>query len=113
MAQLAEIENEPLPNNLIHRIEIQYLEQKNPYTAAIFSFFFPGLGQVYNQRFYPAFYAMFWWWVYLTFSHAYEAAFYLFMGNNNPGYSRSSPPLAIVYAFGYRGLRLSQLCHGH
>jgi len=81
MAQLAEIENEPLPNNLIHRIEIQYLEQKNPYTAAIFSFFFPGLGQVYNQRFILAFYAMFWWWVYLTFSHAYEAAFYLFMGN--------------------------------
>ncbi len=81
MAGLAEIESEPLQNNILHPLEIQYLEQKSPYTAAIYSFFFPGLGQVYNHRFCLAFYAMFWWWIYVTFSHGYESIFYLFMGN--------------------------------
>lgn len=81
MTELAEFESLPLQNNIVHSLEIQYLERKNPYTAAIYSFFFPGLGQVYNHRFFLAFYAMFWWWIYVTFSHFYESLFYLFMGN--------------------------------
>ncbi|HYE12408.1 MAG TPA: hypothetical protein VEF53_19750 [Patescibacteria group bacterium] len=81
MCELAELENEPLKSNIIHPLEIQYLEQKSPYTAAVYSFFFPGLGQVYNHRFGLAFYAMFWWWVYTTLSHAYEALFFFLMGD--------------------------------
>lgn len=81
MAELAELEAEPLQNNLLHPLEIQYLEPKSPYTAALYSFFFPGLGQIYNQRFCLAFYTMFWWWIYVAFSHAYESLFYFFMGN--------------------------------
>lgn len=80
MADLAEAENAPLQNNIVHPLEIQYLEQKSPYTAAIYSFFFPGLGQVYNHRYLLAFYAMLWWWIYVTFSHGYESLFYLFTG---------------------------------
>lgn len=81
MCELAEMENEQLENNRIHPLEIQYLELKSPYTAAIYSLLFPGLGQVYNHRFALGFYAMFWWWFYVTLSHAYESIFYFFMGN--------------------------------
>ena len=81
MCELAELENEPLESNIIHPLEIQYLEQKSPYTAAVYSFFFPGLGQVYNHRFGLAFYAMFWWWVYVTLSHVYESLFFFLMGD--------------------------------
>ncbi len=81
LCQLAELKNEPIPGTLIHPLEIQYIEKKNPFTAAFYSFCFPGLGQLYNHRFGLAFYAMFWWWFYITFSHAYESLFFTFMGN--------------------------------
>ncbi len=81
MAELAEAENAPLRNNLLHPLELQYLELKNPYTAAVYSFLLPGLGQVYNHRWGLAFYAMFWWWIYVTFSHVYESVFHLLAGN--------------------------------
>lgn len=81
MRQLAELENEPIKSNIIHPLEVQYIEQKSPYIAAVYSIFFPGLGQVYNHRYGLGFYAMFWWWIYITFSHAYESVFYFFLGN--------------------------------
>ena len=81
MCHLAELENERLCGVILHPLEIQYLEQKNPFIAAFYSFLFPGLGQLYNHRFGLAFWAMIWWWIYLTFSHAYESMFYLFTGN--------------------------------
>ncbi|HEX9060011.1 MAG TPA: hypothetical protein VF941_07510, partial [Clostridia bacterium] len=81
MCHLAEMENEPIQGVLIHPFEIQYLEQKNPFIASWYSFLFPGLGQLYNNRFGLAFYAMFWWWVYFILSHAYESMFYLVIGN--------------------------------
>lgn len=81
MCHLAELENERIQGILIHPFEIQYIEQKNPFTAAFYSFLFPGLGQLYNHRFGLAFYAMFWWWFYVTFSHAYEALLSLILGN--------------------------------
>lgn len=78
---LAELENGRLQNNYFHPLELQYLEQKNPFFAVIFSFFFPGMGQLYNHRFVLAFYAMFWWWFYLTFSRVHESLMYLILGN--------------------------------
>jgi hypothetical protein len=81
MTELAEMEDQALPNNLLHPLEIQYLERKSPYTAAIYSFFVPGLGQVYNHRFILAFYGMLWWWIFVTFSHVYESVFYFLMGD--------------------------------
>jgi len=81
MCELAEFENEPLKSNIIHPSEIQYLEIKSPYTAAVYSFFFPGLGQVYNHRFMLGFYAIIWWWIYVTFSHVYESVFNFLWGH--------------------------------
>jgi len=81
MCQLAELENEKIPSVILHPLEIQYLEQKNPFIAIVYSFFFPGLGQLYNHRFGLAFWALFWWWIYLYLSHFYESFLYLVLGN--------------------------------
>jgi len=77
---LASMENEPLPSLRLFSVEIQYVEQRRPLTAAAYSFLFPGMGQLYNHRFCLAFYAIFWWWVYASLSHAYEALTYLMIG---------------------------------
>ncbi|MDF2963606.1 MAG: hypothetical protein K0S39_5341 [Paenibacillus sp.] len=73
LCQLAEIENARIDGFIIRPMGIQYLERKSPLSAAICSFLFPGLGQLYNHRFGLAFYAMFWYCIYLAFSHAHEA----------------------------------------
>ena len=80
MCDLAEFENDRLSNMYLSSFEIQYIEQKNPFTAAAYSFFFPGLGQLYNHRFGLAFYTLFWVWFYITYSHTYESMLYLFIG---------------------------------
>lgn len=81
MCLLAEMENERLPGILLHPLEIQYFEKKNPFTAAWYSLLFPGLGQLYNHMYALAFYAMIWWWIFLTLSHAHESIFYFLTGN--------------------------------
>lgn len=81
MCQLAELENERIRPIILHPLELQYLEQRNPFIAALYSFFFPGLGQLYNHQFVLAFYGMSWWWIYLTLSRAHEALLNFFLGN--------------------------------
>lgn len=76
---LHEYEQSPLVR--IFSTEIQYLEKKNPLLGALYSFFFPGLGQLYNHRFGLAFYAMFWWWIYMTFSKVHHAFLVLVHGH--------------------------------
>jgi hypothetical protein len=78
---LAYLKNAPIPRLVIYPTEIQYLELKRPIVGAIYSFFFPGLGQLYNHRFGLAFYAMFWWWFYLAFSRLHESLLKLILGN--------------------------------
>ena len=80
LCHLAELENERLPSTQLFALEVQYMEQKSPLVAAMYSLFFPGLGQFYNHRFGLAFYAIIWWWIYLTLSRAHEALFYLIIG---------------------------------
>ncbi len=81
LCQLAEFENERLPCTLLHPNEIQYLEQRNPSIAAVYSCLFPCLGQLYNHRWGVAFYGLFWWWLYLYFSHAHASLIILLHGN--------------------------------
>lgn len=81
LCHLAELENNPICSVYLHPLEIQYLEQKNPFLAIWYSIMFPGLGQLYNHQFVLAFYAIFWWWFYLIMSHEYESALYLITGN--------------------------------
>lgn len=81
ICHLAELENEPLQNMYVHPLEIQYLEQKKPWLAGLLSFFFPGLGQLYNHRFVLAFYVIFWFWLYVSLSRAHESIIHLINGN--------------------------------
>jgi TM2 domain-containing membrane protein YozV len=78
---LTRMENERIPSVNITDSEIQYLERKSPLLGAIYSFFFPGLGQLYNHRFGLAFYAMVWWWIYLTLSGMHESFLNLLHGH--------------------------------
>lgn len=91
MCHLAELDNERLRLINLHPLEIQYIEQKSPLIAALYSFFFPGLGQLYNHRFGLAFYAMFWWWVYLTLSRAHESLLNFIIGNIQESISMLHP----------------------
>jgi TM2 domain. len=70
---IAQLEQEPLPSLKLFASEVQYIQPKSPLVAAVFSIFFPGMGQLYNHRIGLAFYGMFWWWLYLSLSHVHEA----------------------------------------
>ncbi|AEI38924.1 hypothetical protein [Paenibacillus mucilaginosus] len=79
--ELAEIENARLQTMVLRPVTIQYLERKSPRAAAAASFFFPGLGQLYNHRVGLAFYAMIWWWVYLYLSNLHASLLALLLGH--------------------------------
>ncbi len=80
LCHLAEIENARLPSFRLFSSEIQYIELKNPKMAMLSSFLFPGMGQLYNHRFFLGFYAIFWWWVYLSLSRLHESLMDLILG---------------------------------
>ncbi|MBY0146248.1 hypothetical protein [Neobacillus niacini] len=78
---LTKLKNVTLPRIGVFSSEIQYLERKKPIVGVLYSFFFPGLGQLYIHRFGLAFYAIFWWWVYLTLSGLHESLLTLILGD--------------------------------
>jgi TM2 domain-containing membrane protein YozV len=80
--ELAILENGRIPVHLMRSTGIQFLEKKRPLIAAYCSFLFPGLGQLYNKHIWLGFYGILWWWIYLTFSHFYEALIALILGHN-------------------------------
>ncbi|WP_240545916.1 hypothetical protein [Paenibacillus artemisiicola] len=59
---------------------IASLSPKRPAAAMFCSMFFPGLGQLYNNRLGLGFYGVFWWFVYLTMSRSHEAFLLLLNG---------------------------------
>lgn len=80
LSHLAELENTRIVGLVIHPVEIQYLERKNPITGAFWSLAFPGLGQLYNQRVSLGIYAILWWWIFTTLSHTYDSLFLFLSG---------------------------------
>ncbi|MEK0316432.1 hypothetical protein [Cohnella sp. 56] len=81
LRSLSRFERQPLSRMLIHPLEVQYIERKNPRTGLFYSLLFPGLGQLYNQRFCLAFYIMFWWWTYIGMSNVFGATIELLYGS--------------------------------
>jgi len=77
---LAEAENARIRPFSLRPIGVQFLAKRQPVAAAICSAFFPGLGQLYVQRLGLAIYGIFWWWMYITLSHAYESLHLLLNG---------------------------------
>ncbi|WP_248927613.1 hypothetical protein [Paenibacillus hamazuiensis] len=88
---LAILDYKPVRSLDISPSEIQYLEKKSPYIGAVYSFFFPGLGQLYNHRYGLAFYAIFWWWVYLALSRMHESFLSLLHGHIHESISMLHP----------------------
>lgn len=78
---LAMLENQKMDCLKFIPTGVQYLEKKDPYIGAVYSFFFPGLGQLYNHRFMLAIYAMVWWLIYISMSRMHESLFNLLLGN--------------------------------
>ncbi|MDF2926466.1 MAG: hypothetical protein K0R57_5380 [Paenibacillaceae bacterium] len=78
---LAQLENARIRPFSICPLEIQYLEKRNPYAAAVSSFLFPGIGQLYIHRIVLAFYSMVWWWLFLASSQMHMALQQLLLGH--------------------------------
>lgn len=78
---LSQLENSRLTAFMIRPMEVQFLDKRNPFKAAAASLIFPGMGQMYNHRVGLAFYAMFWWWIYISFSRAHVGLQQLLLGN--------------------------------
>lgn len=61
-------------------LEINYLDKRRPWTAAMWSAFLPGTGQLYIHRLIPAFFSLVWWVIFSYFSHIPVAAQLLLLG---------------------------------
>lgn len=77
---LAEWENHRYNSFTLGAFEINYLDKRNPVMAVIWSFFLPGLGQLYLHRILTAFFIIVWLVTFFYFSHALEAVSLIFLG---------------------------------
>jgi hypothetical protein len=77
---LAENEGHRYNSFALGSLEINYLDKRKPFLAVMWSFFTPGLGQLYIHRILTAFFIIFWLVVFFYFSHIQEAISLLFLG---------------------------------
>ncbi len=77
---LAEREEHRFNTFSIGALEVNYLDRRNPIMAVIWSFFIPGLGQLYIHRIVTAFFVIIWLVVFFYYSHGLEAISLLFLG---------------------------------
>lgn len=66
--RMALLENARISPGGVYAWEIQVLDRKSRFSAALMSLFFPGMGQFYNQRIGLALYALCWWGIYTSLS---------------------------------------------
>ena len=74
---LADRENAPFINFQMSGLEINYLDKRNPWIALMWSFFMPGMGQLYIHRIIVSFYLLTWWIFICYFSHFFEGIYFL------------------------------------
>ena len=77
---LAEREDHEINSFSIGALEINYLDKRNPFLAALWSFFMPGLGQLYIHRIVTAFVVIIWSVIFFYYSHMLEGVSLLFLG---------------------------------
>lgn len=77
---LAERENANYNSYSIGGLEINYLDKRRPIMAIIWSFFTPGLGQLYIHRVITAIFIMAFMIIFVYFSDVLVAVHYLFLG---------------------------------
>lgn len=78
---LAARENAPFKTQQLATLEINYLDQRNPWVAVFWSLFMPGLGQLYIHRIIYSFYLLTWTIVIVYQSKFAEAINLLFLGD--------------------------------
>ncbi|MYL33846.1 hypothetical protein GLW05_09570 [Pontibacillus yanchengensis] len=78
---LAEREDHEINTFSIGALEINYLDKRSPFFAALWSLFMPGLGQLYIHRIITAFVVIIWSVTFFYYSHLLEAISMLFLGD--------------------------------
>ncbi|MDT0161345.1 hypothetical protein [Bacillus sp. AG4(2022)] len=78
---LAEREEHRFNTFSMGALEINYLDKRNPVMAVVWSFFVPGLGQLYIHRIVSAFLGIIWTVIFFYYSRGLEALSYLLMGD--------------------------------
>lgn len=81
ISALADRERADIRNFTAETVEINYLGQKNPLTAMIWSFLTPGLGQLYVDRIVSAYYNLALWLVICYKSHVLQSIHLTLLGN--------------------------------
>ncbi|WP_026677633.1 hypothetical protein [Fictibacillus gelatini] len=66
---------------VIHPLEINYLDKRNPRIAVFWTLFMPGLGQLYIHRIGVSFFLLIWWIALVYLSHFLEAVHLLVSGD--------------------------------
>ncbi|MNC19963.1 hypothetical protein D3C75_679030 [compost metagenome] len=79
--RLAKLENARISPGGVFGREIQFIDRRSRAAAAVVSLFFPGMGQLYNQRVGLAFYGIFWWGIYSSLSFVPIALHHLLIGD--------------------------------
>lgn len=70
----------PLAALYVKPHEYQYMSEKRPWIAVVYSCLVPGLGQIYVQRYWLGMFGVIWWWVYGTLSGFNVACVRLLLG---------------------------------
>lgn len=78
---MARMENARISPGQLYRREVQFLDRRSRLSAALMSLFFPGMGQLYNQRVGLAFYGILWWILYCGMSSIHISLYHLLAGN--------------------------------
>lgn len=88
----------------IGAMEINYLDKRNPVMAVVWSFFVPGLGQLYIHRIVASFFVIIWTVVFFYYSHGLEAISLLFLGEIEKAIAVVNPEWLLffpsLYGFG-------------
>lgn len=75
---LAEKENAPFKTFVLHPLEINYLDKRNPLLTLIWSGFIPGIGQLYIHRIVSGFFSIFFFILFMYHSNFFESVHYIF-----------------------------------
>ncbi len=78
---LAAREDAKIETFKISSLEVNYLDKRNPWVAALWSLLMPGVGQLYIHRLITASFTLIWWIAILYNSNALSAIYFTFIGD--------------------------------
>jgi hypothetical protein len=81
LSLLADHEAAPFSAFKMNVLDIQFLDKRRPWHAAVWSCFMPGLGQILIGRIPMAFFILIWWIAISYNSHLIESIHYMFLGD--------------------------------